>query len=62
MRGRTGGAAPARRAGVATVEGVILEADVAARVAQLYQELCDRLYKAKQRGGNLVVGSVKRDA
>ncbi len=47
-------------AGVATLEGVIQEKDITQSVEGLYQKLSDRLYKAKQRGGNTIIGSAKK--
>ena len=43
--------------GVASFEGVVLEANVPKCVEGMYQDLSDRLYKAKERGENLIVGS-----
>lgn len=49
-------------AGVATVEGVVPPDTIPEVVDNLYHELSDRLYRAKQRGGNTVVGSGRREA
>ena len=48
-------------AGVATLEGTIPPEEISTRVDQLYQELSNRLHRAKQRGGDTVIGLTKRD-
>ncbi len=44
-------------AGIGTIEGAIMQQEIPAIIERLYQQLSDRLYRAKQRGGNTVVGS-----
>lgn len=43
-------------AGVAEVQGTVERSKIAETADRLYQELCDRLYEAKERGGDYVVG------
>ena len=45
--------------GVAEIEGRVNQDDVAASVERMYDELCNRLYEAKNRGGGQTVGSSK---
>lgn len=50
-------------AGVTAVEEEAIPADaVSQRVEQIYHELSDRLYRAKQRGADYQVGSSRKDA
>ena len=44
-------------AGIGTIEGAVVPQQIPAMIEQFYQQLSDRLYRAKQRGGNTVVGS-----
>jgi diguanylate cyclase (GGDEF)-like protein len=44
-------------AGIGTIEGAVVQQEIPAIIERLYQQLSDRLYRAKQRGGNTVVGS-----
>ena len=48
-------------AGVATIEGIVEKDAIPQVVDQLYHDLSDRLYRAKQRGGNTVIGSARKD-
>lgn len=43
-------------AGVAEVEGTVERGKITQTIDRLYLELCDRLYEAKQRGGDYVMG------
>ena len=43
--------------GVALIEGVIRKEDINESVDQLFRNLSERLYRAKQRGGNAIVSS-----
>ena len=43
--------------GVTTVEVAVPESEILGRVEQIYHDLSDRLYKAKERGGNTIIGS-----
>ena len=45
--------------GVAEIEGRISEQDVGTSVERMYDDLCNRLYEAKNRGGGHTVGSSK---
>jgi diguanylate cyclase (GGDEF)-like protein len=44
-------------AGVSALEGKFDKENIPGQVERLYQEMCDRLYKAKEAGGNQVIGS-----
>ena len=44
-------------AGIGTIEGAIAGEEIPTAIERLYQQVSDRLYRAKQRGGNTVVGS-----
>jgi diguanylate cyclase (GGDEF)-like protein len=48
-------------AGVATIDGVVPQETIAQVVDGLYHDLSDRLYRAKQRGGNTVIGSSRKE-
>ena len=48
-------------AGVGTLDAPIPEPQISESVEALYRQLADRLYKAKQRGGNTIVGSARKD-
>lgn len=48
-------------AGVATIDGVVPDDSIADVVDRLYHDLSDRLYRAKQRGGNTVIGSSRKE-
>lgn len=43
-------------AGIAEIEGEVEKARIPELVEHLYHELCDRLYEAKDHGGDFVVG------
>lgn len=44
-------------AGVNEVDSIIQEKDIPSYIEQIYQELSNRLYKAKEKGGNTIIGS-----
>ena len=44
-------------AGINEVESLVQEKEVVSYIDQIYQELSDRLYKAKEKNGNAIVGS-----
>ena len=47
-------------AGVAEIEGEVEKVKIAELVEHLYHELCDRLHKTKERGGNFVIGPPRK--